>query len=214
MMMCVDLGADRGPGEEHCCSTAGHPQQRGSTESSSVQTLSALPETQHGALQRSPPAQVHMYILSLLYYYEPLPPVSLFILFASCICSLEGEVRQIDATLASLHQQLSEAKGSLSHLEESRITLEKDINCKTHSLFIEREKCMTHRKRYPTISTLSGYWRWRLRVFGWILLWFCDFKFRILDCFVSLLCRCENQSETWKLSSKKHIQQDFTSLNI
>ncbi|TKS69047.1 Tektin-4 [Collichthys lucidus] len=71
--------------------------------------------------------------------------------------SLEGEVSQIDATLASLHQQLSEARGSLSHLEESRITLEKDINCKTHSLLIEREKCMTHRKRYPTISTLSGY---------------------------------------------------------
>ncbi|XP_070841246.1 tektin-4 [Chaetodon trifascialis] len=71
--------------------------------------------------------------------------------------SLEGEVRQIDATLESLHQQLSEARGSLSHLEESRITLEKDINCKTHSLFIEREKCMTHRERYPTISTLSGY---------------------------------------------------------
>ncbi|KAI3352906.1 hypothetical protein L3Q82_019477 [Scortum barcoo] len=71
--------------------------------------------------------------------------------------SLEGEVRQIDATLASLHQQLSEARGSLSRLEESRITLEKDINCKSHSLFIEREKCMTHRKRYPTVSTLSGY---------------------------------------------------------
>ncbi|GAA6233578.1 tektin-4-like [Lates japonicus] len=71
--------------------------------------------------------------------------------------SLEGEVRQIDATLASLHQQLSEARGSLSHLEESRMTLEKDINCKTHSLFIERDKCMTRRKRYPTISMLSGY---------------------------------------------------------
>lgn len=71
--------------------------------------------------------------------------------------SLEGEVRQIDATLASLHQQLSEARGSLSHLEESRMALEKDIMCKTNSLFIERDKCMTHRKRYPTISTLSGY---------------------------------------------------------
>ncbi|XP_042246321.1 tektin-4 isoform X1 [Thunnus maccoyii] len=71
--------------------------------------------------------------------------------------SLEGEVRQIDATLASLQQQLSEARGSLSHLEESRMALEKDIMCKTNSLFIERDKCMTHRKRYPTISTLSGY---------------------------------------------------------
>ncbi|XP_023131021.2 tektin-4 [Amphiprion ocellaris] len=71
--------------------------------------------------------------------------------------SLEGEVRQIDASVASLQQQLSEARGSLSHLEASRMALEKDINCKTHSLFIEREKCMTHRNRYPTISVLSGY---------------------------------------------------------
>ncbi|KAM9856808.1 tektin-4 [Aulostomus maculatus] len=71
--------------------------------------------------------------------------------------SLEGEVRQIDATLASLQQQLSEARASLSHLEESRRALEKDIMCKSHSLSIERDKCMTHRKRYPPISTLSGY---------------------------------------------------------
>uniref|UniRef100_A0AAQ6ILU6 Tektin n=1 Tax=Anabas testudineus TaxID=64144 RepID=A0AAQ6ILU6_ANATE len=73
------------------------------------------------------------------------------------LSSLEGEVRQIDATLTSLNQQLSEARSSLSHLEESRMALEKDINCKTHSLFIDRDKCMTHRKRYPTVSTLSGY---------------------------------------------------------
>ncbi|XP_068995842.1 tektin-4 [Embiotoca jacksoni] len=71
--------------------------------------------------------------------------------------SLEGEVKQIDASLTSLQQQLSEARGSLSHLEESRMALEKDVNCKTHSLFIEREKCMTHRQRYPTTSALSGY---------------------------------------------------------
>ncbi|XP_041839520.1 tektin-4 [Melanotaenia boesemani] len=71
--------------------------------------------------------------------------------------SLEEEVRQIDASVASLNQKLSEARSSLSHLEESRMALEKDINCKTNSLFIDREKCMTHRKRYPTISALSGY---------------------------------------------------------
>ncbi|KAF7656674.1 hypothetical protein LDENG_00037710 [Lucifuga dentata] len=71
--------------------------------------------------------------------------------------SLEEEVRQIDAVVASLHQQLSEARGSLSNLEESRMALEKDITCKSHSLFIERDKCMADRKRYPTMSTLSGY---------------------------------------------------------
>uniref|UniRef100_A0A3P8VS98 Tektin n=1 Tax=Cynoglossus semilaevis TaxID=244447 RepID=A0A3P8VS98_CYNSE len=71
--------------------------------------------------------------------------------------SLEGEVRQINATVESLQHQLSEARRSLSLLEESRMTLEKDLNCKTHSLFIDREKCMIQRKQYPTVSTLSGY---------------------------------------------------------
>lgn len=71
--------------------------------------------------------------------------------------SLEAEVRQIGATVASLQQQLREARDSLCHLEESRITLEKDIHCKTHSLFIERDKCMAKRRRYPSVSVLSGY---------------------------------------------------------
>lgn len=66
-------------------------------------------------------------------------------------------MRQIGATVASLQQQLREARGSLSHLEESRITLEEDISCKTHSLFIERDKCMTQRSRYPPVSVLTGY---------------------------------------------------------
>ncbi|KAM9818147.1 tektin-4 [Syngnathus typhle] len=70
---------------------------------------------------------------------------------------LEGEVREIDTTLASLKKQLSDARSSLAHLEETRMALEKDIMCKSNSLFIEREKCMTQRKLYPTISTLSGY---------------------------------------------------------
>ncbi|XP_061737258.1 tektin-4 [Nerophis ophidion] len=71
--------------------------------------------------------------------------------------SLEKEARQINATLASLQQELSDARRSLSHLEETRMALEKDIMCKANTLFIEREKCMTQRKLYPTISTLSGY---------------------------------------------------------
>ncbi|XP_077574905.1 tektin-4 isoform X3 [Stigmatopora nigra] len=71
--------------------------------------------------------------------------------------SLEGEVREIDETLASLHQELRDARNSLSNLENVRMALEKDIKCKSYTLFIEREKCMTQRKLYPTISKLSGY---------------------------------------------------------
>lgn len=80
-----------------------------------------------------------------------------FPLLMSFLCSLEAEVRQIEATVASLEQQLREARGSLCRLEESRVALEKDINCKTHSLFIERDKCTAQRRRYPPVSVLSGY---------------------------------------------------------
>ncbi|XP_020787174.1 tektin-4 [Boleophthalmus pectinirostris] len=71
--------------------------------------------------------------------------------------SLESEEKQIHTSVESLQQQLSQARGSLSFLEESRMAIEKDIACKTNSLFIERDKCMTKRKRYPSVSTLSGY---------------------------------------------------------
>ncbi|CAB1344349.1 unnamed protein product [Coregonus sp. 'balchen'] len=73
------------------------------------------------------------------------------------VAHLVGEVGQISQTMSSLQQQLSAARSSLTHLEESRMALEKDIGCKTHSLLIDREKCMSHRTRYPTIIALSGY---------------------------------------------------------
>uniref|UniRef100_A0A3Q1J445 Tektin n=1 Tax=Anabas testudineus TaxID=64144 RepID=A0A3Q1J445_ANATE len=80
---------------------------------------------------------------SRLYHYSLRPNMEL--------CRDEPQLRQIDATLISLSQQLSEARSSPSHLEESRMALEKDINCKTHSLFIDRDKCMTHLLRRQNI---------------------------------------------------------------
>ncbi|KAJ8001530.1 hypothetical protein DPEC_G00170440 [Dallia pectoralis] len=71
--------------------------------------------------------------------------------------SLVDEVEQISRTMSSLQQQLSAARSSLSDLESSRMALEKDISCKTHSLFMDREKCMSQRTRYPTVISLSGY---------------------------------------------------------
>ncbi|XP_073716296.1 tektin-4 [Misgurnus anguillicaudatus] len=71
--------------------------------------------------------------------------------------SLLGEVSEISSTVSALQQQLYEARRSLSDLEETRLVLEKDIACKTNSLLIDREKCMTHRTRYPTVTVLSGY---------------------------------------------------------
>ncbi|NP_001139162.1 tektin-4 [Danio rerio] len=71
--------------------------------------------------------------------------------------SLLGEASKLSNTVSALQQQLYEAQKSLSDLEESRLNLEKDIACKTNSLLIDREKCMTHRTRYPTVTVLSGY---------------------------------------------------------
>ncbi|KAA0721859.1 Tektin-4 [Triplophysa tibetana] len=71
--------------------------------------------------------------------------------------SLLGEVSEISGTVLALQQQLYEARRSLSDLEEIRMALGKDIGCKTNSLLIDREKCMTHRTRYPTVTVLSGY---------------------------------------------------------
>ncbi|XP_057182725.1 tektin-4 isoform X1 [Triplophysa rosa] len=71
--------------------------------------------------------------------------------------SLLGEVSEISGTVSALQQQLYEARTSLSDLEEIRLALGKDIACKTNSLLIDREKCMTHRTRYPSVTVLSGY---------------------------------------------------------
>ncbi|KAB0401604.1 hypothetical protein E2I00_007262, partial [Balaenoptera physalus] len=38
-----------------------------------------------------------------------------------------------------------------------QFSLEKDIAVKTNSLFIDRQKCMAHRTRYPTVLQLAGY---------------------------------------------------------
>ncbi|KAL2087015.1 hypothetical protein ACEWY4_018074 [Coilia grayii] len=71
--------------------------------------------------------------------------------------SLVEEVGEITHTMSALTQQLSEARASLAAMEESRMVLEKAIACKTHSLFIDRDKCMSHRVRYPDLVTLSGF---------------------------------------------------------
>ncbi|XP_010904330.2 tektin-4 [Esox lucius] len=71
--------------------------------------------------------------------------------------SLVDEVDQISRSISSLQRQLSAARSSLADLERSRLVLEKGVGSKTHSLLIDREKCMAQRTRYPTVIALSGY---------------------------------------------------------
>ncbi|XP_032281731.1 tektin-4 [Halichoerus grypus] len=70
---------------------------------------------------------------------------------------LVSEVEELNVSLAALKEKLLEAEQSLRNLEDTRMNLEKDLAVKTNSLFIDRQKCMTHRARYPTILQLAGY---------------------------------------------------------
>ncbi|XP_070579663.1 tektin-4-like [Ptychodera flava] len=68
-----------------------------------------------------------------------------------------GEVGEIQQSIDNLTQKLAESEASLKDLMDTRMTLEKEISVKKNSLFIDKDKCMTVRTRYPTTSKLVGY---------------------------------------------------------
>ncbi|CAH2307363.1 tektin-4 [Pelobates cultripes] len=70
---------------------------------------------------------------------------------------LISEVGELTDSIEVLKLRLENAEQCLINLEDTRMSLEKDIVNKANSLFIDREKCMTHRTRYPVIMKLSGY---------------------------------------------------------
>ncbi|XP_070811167.1 tektin-4 [Pituophis catenifer annectens] len=70
---------------------------------------------------------------------------------------LISEVEELTESIDSLKKKLLESEQSLRNLEDSRMHLEKEIAVKTNSLFIDRQKCMAHRTKYPTILKLAGY---------------------------------------------------------
>lgn len=95
---------------------------------------------------------------------SPLPAQRLGVLVTAQLTSpspeslrLVSEVEELNVSLTALREKLLEAEQSLRNLEDTRMSLEKDITVKTNSLFIDRQKCMAHRTRYPTILQLTGY---------------------------------------------------------
>ncbi|NXU53492.1 TEKT4 protein, partial [Turnix velox] len=70
---------------------------------------------------------------------------------------LISEVEELTESINSLKKKLLEAEQTLRNLEDTRMNLEKEIAVKTNSIFIDRQKCMTHRKRYPDVNKLLGY---------------------------------------------------------
>ncbi|EGW04399.1 tektin-4 isoform X1 [Cricetulus griseus] len=70
---------------------------------------------------------------------------------------LMSEVEELMMSLSALKEKLLDSEQALRNLEDSRMSLEKDIAVKTNSLFIDRQKCMVNRNRYPSALQLAGY---------------------------------------------------------
>ncbi|KAM4631581.1 tektin-4 [Discoglossus pictus] len=71
--------------------------------------------------------------------------------------SLISEVGELTESIEVLKQKLVESEQTLKNLEDTRMSIEKDIANKANTLFIDRDKCMTHRTRYPLVMKLTGY---------------------------------------------------------
>ncbi|KAF1607848.1 UNVERIFIED_CONTAM: Tektin-4, partial [Eudyptes pachyrhynchus] len=70
---------------------------------------------------------------------------------------LISEAEELTESIESLKKKLLESEQSLRNLEDTRMDLEKEIAVKTNSIFIDRQKCMAHRTRYPVVLKLAGY---------------------------------------------------------
>merc|ERR1711971_1175933 len=70
---------------------------------------------------------------------------------------LVGEVNEICQSVDALSEQLDNAVNSHKDLQDNRMALEKEIACKKNSIFIDRNKCVSVRTRYPTTLKLQGY---------------------------------------------------------
>jgi tektin-4 len=79
------------------------------------------------------------------------------VVFLTSFFRLVEEVHQIAESVDALHEQLNQSENALKAMNDARMALEKEILHKKNNIFIDKEKCMTHRTRYPTILRLEGY---------------------------------------------------------
>ncbi|PAA60139.1 hypothetical protein BOX15_Mlig025843g1, partial [Macrostomum lignano] len=71
--------------------------------------------------------------------------------------NLIGEVQDISNSMDALTQELTMSENQLKDLMDTRMALEKEIQMKKNSIFIDKDKCVPHRDRYPTTLKLQGY---------------------------------------------------------
>ncbi|CAF1285764.1 unnamed protein product [Adineta steineri] len=70
---------------------------------------------------------------------------------------LVGEVYQLSQTIDSLTGELREAEANLKKLRDDHQILVKEIEMKKNSLYIDQQKTMPIRNRYPSVQRLIGY---------------------------------------------------------
>ncbi|XP_071386331.1 tektin-3 [Centroberyx affinis] len=70
---------------------------------------------------------------------------------------LVSEVREIEDTIQKLQERLMEAENTLQTLVKTKMALEHDLSIKANSLFLDKEKCMSMRKSFPSTPRLVGY---------------------------------------------------------
>jgi len=73
------------------------------------------------------------------------------------IFSLIGEVYQLSQSVDRLTSELNEAESNLKKLRDDHQVLVKEIEMKKNSLYIDQQKCMPVRNRYPSVQRLLGY---------------------------------------------------------
>jgi tektin-4 len=70
---------------------------------------------------------------------------------------LVGEVYQLSKSVDSLTGELREADSNLKKLHDDYQMLVKEIEMKKNSLYIDQQKSMAIRMRYPSVQRLLGY---------------------------------------------------------
>jgi len=88
--------------------------------------------------------------------YSVLKIIKLIIISFSYL-SLIGEVYQLSQSVDSLTKELREAESNLKKLRDDHQILVKEIELKKNSLYIDQQKSMAIRMRYPSIQRLLGY---------------------------------------------------------
>ena len=71
--------------------------------------------------------------------------------------SLIGEVYQLSQSVDSLTGELREGESNLKKLRDDHQMLVKEIETKKNSLYIDQQKSMPIRMRYPSVQRLLGY---------------------------------------------------------